>query len=69
VQQARWIGAALAAAGARQEALALVESVPVERRGAELWFFLQFPELDPLRDEPRFQRLLDAARPSAARAP
>lgn len=68
-QEARWIGAALAAAGERQEALALLESVPVERRGAELWFFLQFPELDPLRGEPRFQRLLDAARPLAAPAP
>jgi TolB-like protein len=69
VQQARWIGAALAAAGARQEALALLESVPVERRGAELWFFLQFPELDPLRGEPRFQRLLEAARASAVPGP
>jgi TolB-like protein len=63
-QEARWIGAALAAAGERDSALAFLLSVPAERRGALLWFFLRFPELDPLRGDPGFQRLVDAVRPA-----
>ena len=66
VQEARWISAALAAAGERERAIALLESVPAERRGAELWFFLRFPELDPLRHDPRFQRLVEEAKPLQA---
>ena len=68
VQEARWIGAALVAAGEREQALDLLESVPVERRGALLWFFLRFPELDALRAEPRFRRLMAESRPDGAPA-
>ncbi|HTT68428.1 MAG TPA: tetratricopeptide repeat protein [Gemmatimonadales bacterium] len=66
VQQARWIGATLAAVGEREAALDFLERVPAERRGAELWFFLQFPELDALRDEPRFRQMLASSRPAGA---
>ena len=66
VQEARWIGAALASAGEKEAALAFLERVPPERRGAELWFFLQFPELDPLRGEPRFRQVLASSRPDGA---
>lgn len=64
--EARWISAALAAAGEREQAIALLQAVPQERRGAELWFFLRFPEFDPLRSDPRFQRLVEEARPQPA---
>jgi len=66
VQEARWIGAALTSAGEREDALDFLERVPPERRGAELWFFLQFPELDALRSEPRFRQVLDSSRPVGA---
>jgi len=63
IQEARWISAALAASGERERAMAFLLSVPAGRRSAELWFFLRFPELDPLRGDPRFQQLLDEAKP------
>ncbi len=69
VQEARWIGAALAAAGERDSALAFLGTVPAERRGALFWFFMRFPELDPLRGDPRFERLVAESRPEGAPGP
>jgi len=66
VQEGRWIGAALLAAGEPDSALAFLWSIPPERRGAELGLFLRFPELDPLRGSPRFQRLMAETRPPDA---
>ena len=65
VQEGRWISAVLAAAGEPDSALAFLWSIPPERRGAELALFLRFPELDPLRGDVRFQRLLDESHPPA----
>ena len=50
------------AAGEPDRALTLLESV--RPRGAELWTGLRLPAFDPLRAEPRFQRLVVEARPS-----
>lgn len=41
--------------GERERALRLLEAV--QPRGRTLWLWLRWPECDPLRDEPRFQRL------------
>jgi TolB-like protein len=63
VQEGRWISAALAAVGEREAAVAFLLSIPTERRGALLAFFMRFPELAPLRGDPRFQRLMADSRP------
>jgi len=63
-QEARWIGAALAVSGARERALALLESVPEGRRGAQLSLFLRFPDFDGLRGDPRFARLVAECAPA-----
>lgn len=55
---------ALVKLGDRDGALALFERV--RPRGARLWSALRAPDLDPLRAEPRFQNLVDAARPPDA---
>jgi len=51
----------LVAAGRSAEALEALERV--EPRGLALWWATQAPELDPLRSEPRFQRLSEEIRP------
>lgn len=53
------------AAGATDRALTFLELV--QPRGAELWTGLRLPAFDPLRSEPRFQRLVEQASPSGPR--
>jgi len=59
------IAAGLVAAGERARALDMLERS--EPKGGVLWFELQFPALDPLRSDPRFQRVLEQSRPPGAR--
>lgn len=53
--------AALVTLGDREGALTLLERV--RSRGAMLWSGLRAPDFDPIRAEPRFQRLVDESRP------
>jgi TolB-like protein/Tfp pilus assembly protein PilF len=62
---AQTIAMGLAAAGEQDQALDFLERS--EPKGAVLWFLMQFPELDALRQDPRYQRLLAACRPRGAR--
>jgi TolB-like protein/Tfp pilus assembly protein PilF len=55
----------LASTGQRGLALDWIERV--EPRGALLWWVLQSPQFDPLRGEPRFQRVIDESRPPGGR--
>jgi Tfp pilus assembly protein PilF len=50
------VGSALVAVGERDKSLALVERA--HPRGAHLWNDFRMPELDPIREDPRFQRIL-----------
>ena len=68
-QQVRWIAGALAAAGDEVGALALVETTPPQERGLYLWYWLQFPEFDMLRADPRFRRVVDELAPPGALEP
>ena len=61
---ANFIGGALIAVGDRAGALDLLERV--RPRSAWLWFYCQKPEFDPIRQDPRFRRVMDAARPPNA---
>jgi TolB-like protein/lipoprotein NlpI len=54
------VGAALVAVGERSRAIELVEHV--RPRGAHLWLDLGIRELDPIRDDPRFQQVLAESR-------
>jgi hypothetical protein len=45
------------------EALSFLESA--RPRAAWLWFYLQHPDFDPVRDEPRFRVIVDDADPRA----
>jgi TolB-like protein/Tfp pilus assembly protein PilF len=56
--------AALLAVGDRAGALAFLEGV--QPRGARFWSGLRYPELDALRADPRFQRLVEESRPPGA---
>ena len=47
--------------GDREAALAFLEHV--QPRRARFWSGLRAPEFDPLRSDPRFQRLVEEARP------
>ncbi len=53
--------AALVTLGDREGALRFLERV--EPRGARFWSGLRAPEFDPLRADPRFQRLVGESRP------
>ena len=55
----------LAASGQRQLALDWLERA--HPRGALLWWVMQFPEMDALRDDPRFQRVLGESWPPGMR--
>ena len=46
------------------EALDLIEAT--RPRSNWFWFYLQSPAFDELRDDPRFQRVIDVARPEPA---
>jgi hypothetical protein len=46
-----------------------LEHIPVTEGGALVWQMLRLPLFDPLRGNARFERVLQEARPTAARAP
>jgi hypothetical protein len=52
---------ALLAYGERERALIILEAW--KPRGPALWFWLRWPSLDPLRQEPRFMRIVEESRP------
>lgn len=55
-----YLGGALVATGRTDEALALLErAVP----SPWLWFYLQHPDFDPVRESPRFRALVESADP------
>ncbi len=55
----------LVAAGQQDQALSWLERATP--RGALLWWGMQYPELDPLRRDPRFERVMAESRPSEIR--
>ncbi len=55
------IVAGLLAAGQRAQALDWLERA--RPRGALLWWAMQYPEVDALRDDPRFRRVMEESRP------
>jgi len=59
------IGLGLLSTGERRQALDVLERTAAH--GVILWYSLQLPAFDPLRNEPRFQRLNDESRPPGAR--
>lgn len=56
--------AALLALGRRDDAVAVLERITF--RDYQLYGELQYPEFDPLREDPRFQRIFEQARPAGA---
>jgi hypothetical protein len=56
--------AALLALGRREEAIGVLERIPF--RDYAMYAELQYPEFDPLRDDPRFQRIFEQSRPPIA---
>ncbi|MGH7546980.1 MAG: hypothetical protein ACREMM_02240 [Gemmatimonadales bacterium] len=57
-------GLALVAIGDGERALGLLQRA--QPQGGRLWFELRAPELDPVREDPRFQRLVEESRPPGA---
>ena len=60
--EVRFIAVALVALGLRDEALGLIERA--RPRGATLWFYLGASGFDPIRNEPRFQKVFAEADPT-----
>jgi tetratricopeptide (TPR) repeat protein/tRNA A-37 threonylcarbamoyl transferase component Bud32 len=60
--EVRFIAVALVALGLKEQALALIERA--RPRGATLWFYLTATGFDPIRSEPRFQRVFAEADPT-----
>jgi TolB-like protein/Tfp pilus assembly protein PilF len=58
------IASALVAIGDTDRAVGMIERV--RPRGAWLWSYLVFPDFDPIRADPRFQRIYAEARPVGA---
>jgi hypothetical protein len=58
---------AAVALGERDLALDILERT--QPRGPWLWSYLVLEGFDPIRPDPRFQRLIDEARPPGARDP
>ncbi|HEY6108292.1 MAG TPA: tetratricopeptide repeat protein, partial [Gemmatimonadales bacterium] len=56
-----YVARALVVAHEPERAIAFLERV--EPRGIYLWWLLRWEEFDPIRADPRFQRLVDEARP------
>jgi tetratricopeptide (TPR) repeat protein len=55
-----FVSMALAALGERDRALGVLKSA---RDFALFWFWLRWPQFDPIRADPRFQRLVEESRP------
>ncbi len=62
--QAAMLVDGLAASGQRKLALDWLERI--EPRGALLWWLMQSPQMDPLREDPRFKRVQDDSRAPGA---
>ena len=60
--EVRFIAVALVALGLKDQALDLIERA--RPRGATLWFYLTASGFDPIRSEPRFQRVFAEADPT-----
>jgi tetratricopeptide (TPR) repeat protein len=60
--EVRFIAVALVALGLEDQAIALIERA--RPRGATLWFYLTASGFDPIRSEPRFQKVFAEADPT-----
>jgi len=60
-EEGQYVIVALNALGQGDRALGVLERL--RPRGVQLWSNLRYPEFDPLRANPRFQRVLEESRP------
>ena len=64
LEEGQYVIVALDALGQRDRALGVLEQL--HPRGVQLWSNLRYPEFDPLRSNPRFQRVVAESRPPGA---